>query len=162
MVAVQTRNRQMPKISRVKLLKKIKISTSAGATWTLVPALFDSKGRVRRDHVTVAGQDEVHAEGSYYLEWWEGGKSVSRSRWAEWLRRCRQGAGEAGRVGRRAQRDYSGTACCRSSPRAHDAKACPRCVQGLRSLPPLIANLPLLYRPILNYLGALFAPELHR
>ena len=32
MVAVQTRNRQMPKISRVKLLKKIKISTSAGAT----------------------------------------------------------------------------------------------------------------------------------
>jgi integrase/recombinase XerD len=74
MVAVQTRNRQMPKISRVKLLKKIKISTSAGATWTLVPALFDSKGRVRRDHVTVAGQDEVHAEGSYYLEWWEGGK----------------------------------------------------------------------------------------
>ena len=74
MVAVQTRNRQMPKISRVKLLKKIKISTSAGATWSLVPALFDSKGRLRRDHVTVAGQDEVHAEGSYYLEWWEGGK----------------------------------------------------------------------------------------
>jgi hypothetical protein len=23
--------------------------------------------------VTVAGRDEVHAEGSYYLEWWEGG-----------------------------------------------------------------------------------------
>jgi hypothetical protein len=68
MVAVQTRKRQMPKISRVKLLKKIKISTSDGATWTLVPALFDSKGRVRRDHVTVAGWDEVHAEGSYYLE----------------------------------------------------------------------------------------------
>jgi hypothetical protein len=40
MVAVQTRNRQMPKISHVKLLKKIKISTSAGANWTLVPALF--------------------------------------------------------------------------------------------------------------------------
>jgi len=70
MVAVQTRNRQMPKISRVKLLKKIKNSTSAGATWTLAPALFDSKGRVRRDHVTVQGKDEVHAEGSYYLEWW--------------------------------------------------------------------------------------------
>jgi integrase len=74
MVAVQTRNRQMPKISRVKLLKKIKISTSGGATWTLVPALFDSKGRIRRDHVTVAGRDEVHAEGGYYLEWWDGGK----------------------------------------------------------------------------------------
>src|SRR6202034_2045233 len=74
MVAVQTRNRQMPKISRVKLLKKIKISMSAGATWTLVPALFDSKGRVRRDHVTVAGQDEVHAEGRYSLEWWDAGR----------------------------------------------------------------------------------------
>jgi integrase/recombinase XerD len=37
-------------------------------------ALFDSKGRVRRDHVKVEGRDEAHAEGSYYLEWWDGGK----------------------------------------------------------------------------------------
>jgi hypothetical protein len=40
----------------------------------LAPALFDSKGRVRRDHVTVSGKDEVHPEGSYFIEWWEGGK----------------------------------------------------------------------------------------
>jgi integrase/recombinase XerD len=60
----------MPKISRVKLLKKIKNC----ANWVLVPALFDSKGRVRRDHVVIEGRDEAHAEGSYYLEWWDGGK----------------------------------------------------------------------------------------
>jgi hypothetical protein len=36
--------------------------------------LFDSKGRVRRDHVTVQGRDELHPEGTYYLEWWSGGE----------------------------------------------------------------------------------------
>lgn len=28
---------------------------------------------MRRDHVTVAGRDEIHPEGSYYLEWWHAG-----------------------------------------------------------------------------------------
>jgi integrase/recombinase XerD len=60
----------MPKSSRVKLLKQIKTTTG----WTLATALFDSKGRLRRDHVIVKGQDETHPEGSYYLEWWSGGK----------------------------------------------------------------------------------------
>lgn len=64
----------MPRISRVKLIKKIKIPSPDGATWTFAPALFDSKGRVRRDHVMVSGADEVHPEGSYYLEWWNGGR----------------------------------------------------------------------------------------
>ena len=133
MVAVQTRNRQMPKISRVKLLKKIKISTSAGANWTLVPALFDSKGRVRRDHVNVEGKDEVHAEGSYYLEWWEGGKRYREAAGPNGFAAADKVTGEASRVGCRAQRDYSRTACCRSSPGAHDAKASPRCVLRVTS-----------------------------
>src|SRR5262249_13529865 len=30
--------------------------------------------RVRRDHVMIEDHDEVHAEGNYYLEWWDGGK----------------------------------------------------------------------------------------
>jgi len=60
----------MPKISSVKLLKKIKTDD----VWKLAPALFDSKARVRRDHVKVAGKDELHAEGTYYLEWWSGGE----------------------------------------------------------------------------------------
>ena len=110
----------MPKISRVKLLKKIKISTSAGANWTLVPALFDSKGRVRRDHVTVAGRDEVHAEGSYFLEWWER------------RQRHREAAGPnafaAAEKARAKQAELAAvrngiipcTACRRSEPGAHD------------------------------------------
>jgi integrase/recombinase XerD len=59
----------MPRLGAVKLLKKIKLNN----TWKLAPALFDTKGRVRRDHVMIEGRDEVHAEGAYYLEWWSDG-----------------------------------------------------------------------------------------
>lgn len=79
MWAVQTGNRQMPKVSQVKLLKRIKIATPEHVTWGWGAALFDSKGRVRRDHVLVAGQDETHSEGSYYLEWWRDGKRYRES-----------------------------------------------------------------------------------
>ena len=64
MWAVQTENRQMPKISQVKLLKRIKIATPDHVNWGWGSALFDSKGRVRRDHVLVGGNDETHSEGS--------------------------------------------------------------------------------------------------
>jgi integrase/recombinase XerD len=64
----------MPRISRVRLFKKVKVAAPDGVSWSLAPALFDSKGRVRRDHVIVDTRDEVHTEGSYYLEWWDGGK----------------------------------------------------------------------------------------
>ena len=79
MGAVQTESRQMPKSSRVKLLKKIKIATPEGVSWGWGSALFDSKGRVRRDHVLVGGKDETHGEGSYYLEWWRDGKRYRES-----------------------------------------------------------------------------------
>ena len=60
----------MPKLGAVKLFKQIKID----GAWKLAPALFDTKGRVRRDHVRVQGRDELHEEGMYYLEWWSAGK----------------------------------------------------------------------------------------
>src|ERR1700735_3958539 len=60
----------MPKLGAVKLFKQIKIN----GAWKLAPALFDSKGRVRRDHVRVHGTDEIHEEGMYYLESWNAGK----------------------------------------------------------------------------------------
>jgi hypothetical protein len=63
----------MRKAPRVTLLKQIKSDDK----WIPAAALFDSKGRVRRDHVRVAGRDEVHPEGSYFLEWWEEGKPVT-------------------------------------------------------------------------------------
>jgi len=60
----------MPKSSRVKLLKQVKINDK----WILATALFDTKGRVRKDHVRVNGNDENHPEGSYFMEWWDQGQ----------------------------------------------------------------------------------------
>ena len=60
----------MPKASRVKLFKQVKINDK----WALAAVLFDSKGRVRKDHVLVNGKDENHPEGSYFIEWWDRGQ----------------------------------------------------------------------------------------
>jgi integrase len=60
----------MPKMPTVRLLKQVKSNNR----WVHATALFDSKGRVRRDHVRVNGTDETHPEGSYYIEWWNDGK----------------------------------------------------------------------------------------
>ena len=102
----------MPKISHVKLLKKIKIPT---ASWRNL----DSRSRPLRQQgtspprsCTVNGKDEVHPEGSYYLEWWEGGKRYREAAGPKCFRRRRQRAGKAGRTGRGAQRNYPG---CRLS-----------------------------------------------
>ena len=60
----------MPKLPHVKLFKQVKVNDK----WILAPALFDSKSRVRRDRVLVAGKDELHPEGSYVIEWWNQGQ----------------------------------------------------------------------------------------
>ena len=60
----------MAKLPRVSLLKQVKIDNK----WRHARALFDSKGRVRRDRVRVNGKDENHPEGSYFIEWWDQGK----------------------------------------------------------------------------------------
>lgn len=60
----------MPKAPRVTLLKQVKTDNK----WRHARALFDSKGRVRRDRVRIAGQEELHPEGSYFIEWWDEGK----------------------------------------------------------------------------------------
>ena len=65
----------MPKLPTVKLLKQVKTDSR----WVLATALFDSKGRVRRDHVRVNGSDETHPEGSYFIEWWNEGQRAPRS-----------------------------------------------------------------------------------
>ena len=65
----------MPRQARVILLKQIKHHDR----WIPAPALFDSKGRVRRDHVRVQGGDEVHPEGGYFIEWRVDGKRVKQA-----------------------------------------------------------------------------------
>jgi integrase/recombinase XerD len=59
-----------PKLGSVKLLKQVKLPHR----WMLTPALFDSRGRIRPDHVRVKGKDETHTEGSYFIEWWDRGE----------------------------------------------------------------------------------------
>jgi integrase len=60
----------MPKTPHVTLLKQVKVD----GKWRHARALFDTKGRVRRDRVRVGGQEALHPEGSYFVEWWEQGK----------------------------------------------------------------------------------------
>lgn len=60
----------MPKTPHVTLLKQVKVD----GNWRHARALFDTKGRVRRDRVRVSGLDELHPEGSYFIEWWDEGK----------------------------------------------------------------------------------------
>jgi len=59
----------------VNLTKRIQ--TAKGLRYCTV--VFTGNGRVKADCVIVAGQEEWHPEGSYYLEWWEGPKRIRLS-----------------------------------------------------------------------------------
>jgi integrase/recombinase XerD len=52
--------------NRVKILKYVKV----GEAWRFANVI-ERSGRIVRDHVVVAGRDEQHTEGTYYLEWYE-------------------------------------------------------------------------------------------
>jgi integrase/recombinase XerD len=54
---------------RVNILKKVKVNGS----WGLYPAVVESTGKLK-DKVRVKGSVEVHPEGHYFIEWWEGPK----------------------------------------------------------------------------------------
>lgn len=54
---------------RVNIIKRIKL----GSKWPFAPVV-ERNGRIVRDHVLVAGREEHHPEGRYYLEWYESGK----------------------------------------------------------------------------------------
>src|SRR5260370_35706849 len=55
---------------RVNVLKKVLV----GGNWKFVPVL-EKSGKIVRDHVVIAGHDEHHPEGSYYIEGYESAKS---------------------------------------------------------------------------------------
>jgi integrase/recombinase XerD len=52
--------------NRVKILKYVKV----GDAWRFANVI-ERSGRIVRDHVVIAGRDEQHTEGTYYLEWYE-------------------------------------------------------------------------------------------
>src|SRR5215472_8498139 len=59
----------------VNLTKRIK--TSQGLRFC--PVVISANGLVKPDYVLVAGKEQRHPEGAYYLEWYEGGKRVRQS-----------------------------------------------------------------------------------
>jgi integrase/recombinase XerD len=54
---------------RVNVLKKVLVHR----IWKFVPVI-ERNGKIVRDHVLIAGRDEHHPEGSYYIEWYEGSR----------------------------------------------------------------------------------------
>jgi integrase/recombinase XerD len=66
--------RAKPYTHRVKILKYVK----AGDAWRFANVV-ERGGRILRDRVLIAGCDEHHREGSYYLEWYEHGKRYRKA-----------------------------------------------------------------------------------
>jgi len=58
---------------RVNVIKMVKVN----GRWPFA-RVVERNGRIIRDHVWVAGQDEHHSEGRYYLEWYEEGRRRRR------------------------------------------------------------------------------------
>jgi integrase/recombinase XerD len=54
--------------TQVNLTKRVK--TEAGLRYC--PVVMSCNGRVKPDYVAVNGVEELHREGSYYVEWYEG------------------------------------------------------------------------------------------
>jgi integrase len=59
----------------VNLTKRVK--TANGLRFC--PVVHSANGRVKADCVEIAGREERHTEGSYYIEWYEDGKRQRRS-----------------------------------------------------------------------------------
>lgn len=62
----------MPSVTLLKQIQK-------DDKWRPATALFDSRGRVRAHWVRVSGTEELHEEGTYFLEWREQGKRRKRA-----------------------------------------------------------------------------------
>jgi integrase/recombinase XerD len=59
----------------VNLTKRVK--TPSGLRFCTVAR--SANGRIKANYVEIAGREEHHPEGSYYIEWWEGTKRLRRS-----------------------------------------------------------------------------------
>jgi hypothetical protein len=59
---------------RVNVLKKVKVD----GDWKLYPAIIEPNGKLK-DRVRVQGKIEIHQEGTYFIEWREGGRRRRRA-----------------------------------------------------------------------------------
>ena len=60
---------------RVNILKKIKV----GESWRFAPLKQDAQNRISWNVVFINGLDEIHKEGSFYIEWYENGRRKRES-----------------------------------------------------------------------------------
>ena len=60
---------------RVNILKKIKV----GGSWRFAPLKQDAQNRISWNVVFINGLDEIHKEGSFYIEWYENGRRKRES-----------------------------------------------------------------------------------
>jgi integrase/recombinase XerD len=60
---------------QVHFTKRVK--TSDGLRFC--PVIIAPNGRVKPDWILIAGKEERHPEGAYYLEWYEGSKRIRQS-----------------------------------------------------------------------------------
>jgi len=58
------------------LTKRIRLQDNSTR---FAPVVLSDNGRVKRDTVTVNGEEEKHPEGAYYIEWYEGKKRIRLS-----------------------------------------------------------------------------------
>ena len=58
----------------VNVVKSVKTS----GVWRFAPVV-EKDGEIVRDHVRIAGRDEHHPEGRYFLDWYENGKRHHRT-----------------------------------------------------------------------------------
>lgn len=60
---------------RVNIIKYVK----TGAAWRFAPAAKTKNGNIRWNYVVIAGQEEHHPEGNYFIEWRENGSRRRQS-----------------------------------------------------------------------------------
>jgi len=60
---------------RVNVLKKVKLGTS----WRFAPLKQDSNNRISWNSVLIDGKEEIHKEGTFYIEWYDNGRRKRES-----------------------------------------------------------------------------------
>jgi len=63
-------------VASVNLTKKVKVASKG---LRFCPVVYAKNGRLRPDYVLVAGQEQHHPEGRYYIEWRENGRRARRA-----------------------------------------------------------------------------------
>jgi integrase/recombinase XerD len=68
-----------PSLARIPKINLSKYVNVGGDQWRFCQVVVSANGRIKPDYVMVAGKQELHREGAYYIEWYEKGTRRRRS-----------------------------------------------------------------------------------